>query len=96
MLAAEESEIAAALLLLAYPLHPPNKPEQLRTAHFTKLRTPCVFVSGAADPFGSPAELQAALSLIAAKATLFVIEGAGHDLKRGRFDLTQMLAAVSG
>jgi uncharacterized protein len=96
MLAAEEPEIAAALLLLAYPLHPPNKPEQLRTAHFPKLRTPSVFVSGATDPFGSPAELQTALSLIAAKATLFIIEGAGHDLKRGHFDLAQMLAAVPG
>jgi predicted alpha/beta-hydrolase family hydrolase len=96
MLAAEEPEIAAALLLLAYPLHPPNKPEQPRTAHFPKLRTPSVFVSGANDPFGSPAELQTALSLIAAKATLFIVEGAGHDLKRGHFDLAQMLAAVPG
>ena len=38
MLCAEQSEnapeIAAALLLLSYPLHPPRKPEQLRTQHF--------------------------------------------------------------
>src|SRR5579871_1722693 len=32
MLAAERPEIAAALLLLSYPLHPPNKPEKPRTA----------------------------------------------------------------
>jgi pimeloyl-ACP methyl ester carboxylesterase len=34
LLAAEEPDIAAALLLLSYPLHPPNKPAQLRTEHF--------------------------------------------------------------
>ena len=39
MLAAEQPDIAAALLLLSYPLHPPAKPEQLRTAHFANLRT---------------------------------------------------------
>lgn len=94
MLAAQEPEIAAALLLLAYPLHPPNKPAQLRTAHFTEIRTRSVFVSGAADPFGSPAELQTGLSLIPAQSHLLIVEGAGHDLKRGRFDLAPMLAAV--
>ena len=96
MLAAEEPEIAAALLLLAYPLHPPNKPAQVRTVHFSEIRTRSVFVSGATDPFGSPAELQTALSLIPAHADLLIIEGAGHDLKRGRFDLAPMLAAVLG
>ena len=63
MLAAEEPDLAAALLLLSYPLHPPNKPAQLRTEHFSKLRTRSVFVSGTNDPFGSPAELEKAISL---------------------------------
>ena len=31
--------------------------------------------------------MEAALKLIPAPHTLTVIEGAGHDLKRGRFDL---------
>src|SRR5436190_16911795 len=34
MLAAERPGIADGLLLLSYPLHPPDKPQQLRTAHF--------------------------------------------------------------
>ena len=96
MLAAEAPEAAAALLLLAYPLHPPNKPAQLRTEHFAKIRTRSVFVSGAADPFGSPRELEAAVALIPAPARLTIIEGAGHDLKRGRFDLAPMAAALLG
>jgi uncharacterized protein len=94
MLAAEESGLVESLLLLSYPLHPPNKPSQLRTAHFPELRTPSLFVHGTADPFGSIAELKAALPLISAPTRLMPIEGAGHDLKRGRFDLAAMAAAV--
>ena len=37
MLASEEPELADGLLLLSYPLHPPRKPNQLRTGHFPKL-----------------------------------------------------------
>jgi predicted alpha/beta-hydrolase family hydrolase len=96
MLAAEQSELAERLLLLSYPLHPPNKPAQLRTAHFPDLRTPAVFVHGTGDPFGSIDELEAALTAIPARTDLLSIEGAGHDLKRGRFDLGRVVAAVAG
>ena len=94
MLAAEEPQIAAALLLTSYPLHPPGKPTQLRTAHFPKLRTRSVFVHGTADPFASSEELAAAVALIPAPTKILSIEGAGHDLKRGRFDLAPMVAAL--
>src|SRR5262249_35190011 len=39
MLAAEGFD-ADGLLLLAYPLHPPGKPEQLRDAHLPQIRMP--------------------------------------------------------
>src|SRR4029077_19347982 len=35
MLCAEEPELVRGLFLLSYPLHPPRRPEQLRTQHFT-------------------------------------------------------------
>jgi uncharacterized protein len=95
MLCAEEPDVAQALLLLSYPLHPPGKPNQLRTEHLAKLRTPALFVHGTADPFGSIAEMEQALAIIPAPAKLIIIEGAGHDLKRGRFDLTPILAALA-
>ena len=94
LLAAEEPEAAAGLLLLSYPLHPPAKPAQLRTAHFPRLRVPATFVHGTVDPFGSIEELGAALALLPAPARLIAVEGAGHDLKRGRFDLVPVLEAV--
>jgi len=80
MLCAEAPELAAGLLLLSYPLHPPRKPEQLRTQHFTDLRTSTLFMSGTRDPFGSIAEIEQALKSIPAKTKLLAIEGAGHDL----------------
>ena len=83
MLAAEDPAVGAALLLLSYPLHPPDKPGQQRTAHFPKLLTPALFVHGAEDPFGTLDEMQAALGLITAPTRLVAIEGAGHDLGRG-------------
>jgi predicted alpha/beta-hydrolase family hydrolase len=94
MLAADEPDIAAALLLLSYPLHPPGKPAQLRTQHFPRLRMPAIFVQGTADPFGSIAELDAAVRAIPAPHRLLPVESAGHDLKRGRFDLTTIVDAV--
>ena len=80
MLCAKEPVVAAGLLLLSYPLHPPRKPEQQRTQHLPDLRTPALFVSGARDPFGSIDELTQALKMIPAKTKLIPIEGAGHDL----------------
>lgn len=80
MLCAEEPDLAAGLLLLSYPLHPPRRPEQQRTQHLPDLRTPALFVSGTRDPFGSIPELERALKMIPAKAKLIPVEGAGHDL----------------
>jgi len=94
MLAAEQPEIAAALLLLSYPLHPPNKPAQLRMQHFPRLRVPALFVQGTTDNFASPAELEAAVAAIPAKTRIVTIDGAGHDLKRGKFDLGAIAAAL--
>jgi uncharacterized protein len=80
MLVAEDHELVQGLLLLSYPLHPPGRPAQLRTAHLPTLRTPVLFVSGTRDAFGSPEELQAAIKLIPARTKLVPIEGAGHGL----------------
>ena len=84
ILAAETPGLIDRLLLLSYPLHPPGKPEQLRTAHFPKLTAPVFFVHGSRDSFGTPAEFKEAIALITAPVQLLEIEGAGHDLGRDR------------
>ncbi len=80
MLAAEDSTVAEALLLLSYPLHPPGKPDNLRTAHFPSLPAPVLFVHGTRDPFGTIDEMRAALPGIPAHYELEVVEGAPHGL----------------
>jgi predicted alpha/beta-hydrolase family hydrolase len=81
MAAAENPGMADGLLLLSYPLHPPGKPQQLRTVFFPELRTPALFVHGTRDPFGSVEELRAAIQLIPARTDLLEVTGAAHDLK---------------
>ncbi len=95
MLCAEAPDLAAALLLLSYPLHPPRKPEQLRTQHFTNLRTPTLFVSGTKDPFGSIPEIEQALKSIPGQTQLMVVEDAGHDLGfKGKVRREDLPAAI--
>jgi predicted alpha/beta-hydrolase family hydrolase len=80
ILVSEDSQLVDGLLLLSYPLHPPRKPEQLRTSHFPKLNKPALFVHGTRDPFGTIPEMTSALKLIPGSHALFEVDGAGHDL----------------
>lgn len=93
LLAAAEQQTADGLLLLSYPLHPPARPEQLRTTHWPSLRTPSFFVHGTRDPFGSIDEMRSELPLITAPTALVTIESAGHDLARGRFEIENLVVA---
>jgi predicted alpha/beta-hydrolase family hydrolase len=80
ILAAENPDLSDGLLLFSYPLHPPRKPQQLRTVHFPSLQTPALFVHGSRDPFGLLEEIRPALELIPARHDLLPVEGGGHDL----------------
>ena len=82
LLAASHQDLVEGLLLLSYPLHPPGKPTQLRTVHFSELRTPSLFVSGTRDVFGTIDELEAAIKLIPARTQLVEIDGAAHGLSK--------------
>ena len=73
---------ARGLVLVSYPLHPPGKPDRLRTEHFPLLGVPCLFVSGTRDTFGTPSELEAATSAIPGPVTHVWIEGGDHGLRR--------------
>jgi uncharacterized protein len=84
MLAASEPAIAEALLLLSYPLHPPDKPANLRTEHFPALQIPALFVSGERDGFGTREELDTALQMIRSRTELIIVPRAGHELMSAR------------
>lgn len=97
MLVASEPGLVNGLLLLSYPLHPPGRPAQLRTAHFPELRTPTLFISGTRDGFGSIAELESAIKLIPAPRKLIPVQGAGHGLlqKSNREKLPSEIVAAA-
>ena len=84
---------AAALVLISYPLHPPGRPDNLRTAHLPALAVPCLFVQGTRDPFGSPDELTAATATIRGPVTHEWIEGGRHDLKGADRRIGELVAA---
>ena len=80
-MAAAEGLPCLALVLVSYPLHPPGRPDKLRTEHFPQLRVPCLFVSGTRDAFGAPAELEAATGAIPGPVHHVWLEGGDHGLR---------------
>ncbi|MFD6893848.1 alpha/beta family hydrolase [Rhodococcus sp. NPDC060086] len=86
MLVAEQPEIADALVLLSYPLHPPGKPEKARTEHLPGITVPTVFVHGVRDPFGTVDEVREAAAMVVGATALIEVPAAGHDLSRTKSD----------
>jgi hypothetical protein len=70
---------AAGVLALAFPLHPPGRPEQSRAAELTAVPVPLVVVQGETDAFGGPAQVAAELSGQAG-ASVYAVPG-DHALK---------------
>ena len=69
----------AGLLLLSYPLHPPGKPDKLRTEHFASIHCPVLLVQGSSDPFGKEPEFAEHLSTIPGPVEQLWLERTGHD-----------------
>ncbi|WP_369256517.1 alpha/beta hydrolase family protein [Geodermatophilus amargosae] len=71
---------ADGVLALAFPLHPPGRPERSRAAELTSAGVPLAVVQGGTDAFGRPAEVLAALDGVAT-ATVLAVPG-DHSLER--------------
>ena len=71
----------AGLVFLGYPLHPPGKPEQLRSRHLPAIRVPMLFAQGARDAFGAPEELRPILTKLKAPIELLVVDEGDHSFK---------------
>jgi hypothetical protein len=79
--AADGAVDLAGLVFLGYPLHPPGRPDRLRSAHLQDVKAPMLFVQGSRDAFGTPAELQPIISQLELAADLFVVEGGDHSFR---------------
>lgn len=91
-MAVAEGLPAAGLVLLSYPLHPPGKPDRLRTDHFGQLTVPCLFVSGDRDPFGTPAEMETAVTAIVGPVTVHWLAGGRHDVKGADDEICEVVS----
>jgi predicted alpha/beta-hydrolase family hydrolase len=93
MLAADGFE-CDGLLLLAYPLHPAGKPEQLRDAHLPRITVPTICFNGTRDPLCRRDLMEAVLPRLAPGFTMHWIEGADHSFhvlkSSGRTDADAM------
>jgi uncharacterized protein len=72
---------ADGLVFLAYPLHPPGRPEQRREAHLPSIAAPMLFVQGTRDAFARGDLLQALLARLGERATLEAVEEGDHSFK---------------
>ncbi len=96
MLAAEGFE-CDGLLLLAYPLHPPGKLEQLRDAHLPAIKVPVICFNGTRDPFCTPSLMEEVLKRVKTEWDMHWVEGADHSfhvLKSSGKSDAQILAEI--
>jgi predicted alpha/beta-hydrolase family hydrolase len=70
----------AGIVCLGYPLHPPGKPERLRTEHLGDVPCPILFVQGGRDAFGTPEQLEPFVAALP-QATLQPVEAGDHSFK---------------
>ena len=85
-----------ALVLVSYPLHPPGRPDRLRTAHFGRLVVPCLFVSGTRDAFASRDELEGATRAIPGPVTHAWIDGKDHGMRGADDEVAETVAGWLG
>jgi predicted alpha/beta-hydrolase family hydrolase len=67
------------LLLLAYPLHPAGKPEQLRDAHLSAISVPVLCFNGTRDALCRRDLMETALKSVKTRWDMRWIEGADHS-----------------
>jgi predicted alpha/beta-hydrolase family hydrolase len=91
-MAIAEGLAVAGLVCIGYPLHPPKKPDQLRTAHLVHIGVASLFVSGTRDEFATPDELRSALATIPIVPQVEWIDGGRHELKGHDDTVAQMVA----
>lgn len=79
--AASQPDDIDGLVFLGYPLHPPGRPDKLRSEHLPKIKVPMLFVQGSRDAFGTKKEIETITKKLKLPAELYSIEGGDHSLK---------------
>ena len=95
MLAAEGFE-CDGLLLLAYPLHPPGKPDQLRDAHLPSIKVPVLCLNGTRDPFCTPSLMEEVVKRVKTDWEMRWVEAADHSFHVLKSSGTTDIAVLEG
>lgn len=87
---------AVGVVCLAFPLHPPGRPERSRLAELLTPTVPVLVCQGSRDTFGTAADLRAAIDAATASATegtidasnirITEITGADHSMRTRKAD----------
>lgn len=83
--AAQDGENIAGLVFLGYPLHPPGRPDKMRSEHLPKIKAPMLFLQGSRDAFGTKDEIAEIIKKLKLPARLYAVEGGDHSLKVPKF-----------
>jgi predicted alpha/beta-hydrolase family hydrolase len=70
----------AAIVCLAFPLHPPGKPEKSRVAELLAPNVPRLVLQGGNDSFGTPEEICASIGR-SRSVTVVEVTGADHSFR---------------
>jgi predicted alpha/beta-hydrolase family hydrolase len=73
---------AAGVVALAFPLHPPGKPEKSRVEELVGVAVPVLVVQGERDPFGTEAEITAAAGRAPGQGRSIVTVPGDHSLRQ--------------
>ncbi|HUQ46779.1 MAG TPA: alpha/beta family hydrolase [Gemmatimonadaceae bacterium] len=78
MMAAKDYD-CDALLLLAYPLHPPGQLDKLRDAHLPSINVPVLCFNGTRDTFCTPELMTRVLGKVGPDWQMHWLDGADHS-----------------
>jgi uncharacterized protein len=97
MLAADGFD-CSGLLLLAYPLHPAGRPDQLRDAHLPAIRVPVLCINGTRDALCTRELMDQVVARVTAPWQMHWIDGADHSfhvLKSSGRDDAQVMTEIA-
>lgn len=86
---------ASGLILYAYPLHPPGKPEKLRVDQFADIDIPMLFFQGTKDTLSRMELFEEHITPLP-NADVEILEGAGHGYRGGGWNMESITSRYVG
>lgn len=87
---------ARGVVALAFPLHPPGRPDRSRLAELAAVEVPLLVLQGERDPFGAPAEFPPTYDVRPVPGADHGMRVAAKAVPNQREVLAALVAAVAG